>query len=147
MELKDLIPIVISVASFLFTAYMTIKYQSLDAKVKKLELEKYRQAEEDSRKADIVVSVIPGVREANCLIFTNKGCCEAENISFDILSDTEDEIALRIKDDYLPYPKLLHDQSFEVYYYDFSDKPHHTVAITWDDQFGKCRRKEMVIDL
>ena len=109
MELKDLIPIVISAVSFLFTVYMTIKYQSLDAKLKKLELEKPKQAEEDSRKADIVVSVIPGVREANCLIFTNKGCCEAENISFDIPSDTEDEISLRIKDDYLPFRFRLFD--------------------------------------
>ena len=62
-------------------------------------------------------------------------------------SDTEGEVSFRIGADYLPYPKLLHDQSFEVYYYDSSDKPHHTVAITWDDQFGKCRKKEMVLDL
>ena len=147
MELKDIIPIVISVVSLLFTVYITFRYQNLDEKVKKLELEKHMKSAEDKRKADIEVSVVSDFKNSPKLRFYNKGMAEAYNISFDIPSDLEDKIDLNIREDYLPYPKLLPQQGFDVYYYDFSNKPHHTVVIAWDDQFGKGRRKEMVVDL
>lgn len=147
MELKDIIPIVISVVSLLFTVYITFRYQNLDEKLKKLELEKYMKSAEDKRKADIEVSVVSGFKNSSKLRFYNKGMAEAYNISFDIPSDPEDKIDLNIRKDYLPYPKLLPQQGFDVYYYDLSNKPHHTVVIAWDDQFGKGRRKEMVVDL
>lgn len=81
------------------------------------------------------------------LRFYNKGNSAALNINFSIPSDPEDLISLNMTDDYLPYPKLLPQQNFDVRYYCSSHKPHQTILITWNDDFGKNRAKEMVIDM
>lgn len=147
METENIISIVISAISLIFTVFTTIRCQKLDMSLKKYELEKNMQAEEDSRKADIEVNVVRGIRGNNKLQFYNRGMAYAENINFEIPTDIEDKIKLRIRNDYLPYPKLLPQQNFEIHYYDFSYMPHQTIVITWDDAFGKRREKSMVVDL
>jgi hypothetical protein len=79
--------------------------------------------------------------------FYNKGLAEAKNINITINSDPEDYITLNIQKDYLPYPKLLPQQNFDIAYWSNSDKPHQTIVITWDDEYGKGRSKEMIIDI
>lgn len=42
---------------------------------------------------------------------------------------------------------LLPQQCFDIVYVQFSHEPHHTILMTWDDDFGKGRSKEMVVDM
>lgn len=148
MNVGNIISLVIAGISLVFTIITTVRFQKLDLALKKYELDKNKQEGENLLKADIEVNAVQGLRnQGNRLIFYNRGQADAENISFDITSDPEDQIQLRISDDYLPYPKLIPQQNFEIHYLDFSRKPHHTVKIIWDDSYGKNREKEMVIDL
>ena len=125
------------------------KLKDLDIKLKKKELQHHEADEEESKKADIEVEVIEtGPRQGNRLQFYNKGEATAFNVQFGIPSDDGvDEITLRMSPDYLPYPKLLSSQSFEIPYVYFGSKPHQTIVITWDDEYSKGRRKEMVVDM
>ena len=69
-------------------------------------------------------------------------------MSFVITSDEGiDDIILHMSQDYLPYPKLISFQKFEVPFCNQGNKPHQTIVITWDDEFGKGRSKEMVVDM
>lgn len=148
MNVGNIISLVIAGISLVFTIITTVRFQKLDLALKKYELDKNKQEEENLLKADIEVNAVQGLRnQGNRLIFYNRGQADAENIRFDITSDPEDQIELQIRDGYLPYPKLVPQQNFEVHYYDFSYKPHHTIKITWDDTYSKHREKEMVIDL
>ena len=89
-----------------------------------------------------------GPKQGNRLQFYNKGEATAFNVQFEIPSDDGvDEITLNMSPDYLPYPKLLSFQSFDLPYLYFGSKPHQTIVITWDDEFSKGRRKEMVVDM
>ncbi len=146
MSIANILSLIIAGISLLFTIITTVRFQKLDLALKKLELDKSMQDKENQLKADIEANTVRGTRNHR-LIFYNRGPADAENITFDIVSDSENRIALQISEDYLPYPKLIPQQSFEVYYYDFSSKPHHTIKITWDDEYGKHREKEMVVDL
>lgn len=125
------------------------KLKRLDIKLKEKELQHHEASEEESKKADIEVEVIETEsRKMNRLRFYNKGEAAGLNVQFEIPSDNEaNEITLRMKPDYLPYPKLLPYQRFEVPFYNASSKPHQTIAITWDDDYAKGRKKEMVVDM
>lgn len=148
MNICNIISLVIAGISLIFTIITTVRFQKLDMALKKNELDKNIQEKENLLKADIEANVVQGLRsQGNRLIFYNRGLADAENISFDITSDNEDQIQLQINNAYLPYPKLIPQQSFEIHYFNFSHKPHHTIKITWDDAYGKHREKEMVIDL
>ena len=125
------------------------KVKTLDLQLKEKELERHKADEEDLKKADVEVEVIEtGPKKMDVLRFYNKGQAAAVNVSFEITSDKGiDEIALNMRSDYLPFPKLLPFQKFEVPFYNNSSKPHQTIMITWDDEFAKDRSKEMVVDM
>ena len=125
------------------------KVKTLDLQLKEKELEHHKADEEDLKKADVEVEVIEtGPKKMDVLRFYNKGQAAAVNVSFEITSDKGiDEISLNMRSDYLPFPKLLPFQKFEVPFYNDSSKPHQTIMITWDDEFAKDRSKEMVVDM
>ena len=125
------------------------KVKTLDLQLKEKELERHKADEEDLKKADVEVDVIEtGPKKMDVLRFYNKGQAAAVNVSFEITSDKGiDEISLNMRSDYLPFPKLLAFQKFEVPFYNNSSKPHQTILITWDDEFAKDRSKEMVVDM
>ena len=125
------------------------KVKTLDLQLKEKELERHKADEEDLKKADVEVEVIEtGPKKMDVLRFYNKGQAAAVNVSFEITSDEGiDEITLNMRPDYLPFPKLLSFQKFEVPFYNDSSKPHQTIVITWDDEFAKGRSKEMVVDM
>lgn len=125
------------------------RVKRLDVLLKQKELQHHEADEEDMKKADVEVEVIETApRKMNKLRFYNKGKADAVNVSFEITSDTGvDEISLSMNPDYLPYPKLISFQNFEVPFYNASMKPHQTIVITWDDEFAKGRSKEMVVDM
>ena len=125
------------------------KVKTLDLQLKEKELERHKADEEDLKKADVEVEVIEtGPKKMDVLRFYNKGQAAAVNVSFEITSDKViDEISLNMRSDYLPFPKLLPFQKFEVPFYNNSSKPHQTIMITWDDEYAKDRSKEMVVDM
>ena len=125
------------------------KVKTLDLQLKEKELERHKADEEDLKKADVEVDVIEtGPKKMDVLRFYNKGQAAAVNVSFEITSEKGiDEISLNMRSDYLPFPKLLPFQKFEVPFYNNSSKPHQTIMITWDDEFAKDRSKEMVVDM
>ena len=125
------------------------KVKTLDLQLKEKELERHKADEEDLKKADVEVDVIEtGPKKMDVLRFYNKGQAAAVNVSFEITSDKGiDEISLNMRSDYLPFPKLLPFQKFEVPFYNNSSKPHQTIMITWDDEFAKDRSEEMVVDM
>ena len=125
------------------------KVKTLDVQLKEKELEHHKADEEDLKKADVEVEVIEtGPKKMDLLRFYNKGQAATLNVSFDIISDEGvDDITLNMRDDYLPYPKLISFQKFEIPFYNNGYKPHQTIMITWDDEFSKGRIKEMVVDM
>ena len=145
----------IAAGSFLVALFALIKSIFSDRKVKRLDLQlkeialqQHKMDKEDAMKADIEVEVIEtSSKMMDKLRFYNKGQAPASNVSFEIPTNTDDEISFDMTTNYLPYPKLLPYQKFELSYYNGSYKPHHTIVITWDDEFEKGRRKEMVVDM
>lgn len=125
------------------------KVKKLDVLLKEKELQHHEEDEEDAKKADVEVEVIETApKKMNLLRFYNKGRADALNVRFEIPSDDEDNaITLRMRPDYLPYPKLLSYQKFEIPFYNERRKPHQTIVMTWDDEYSKDRKKEMVIDM
>ena len=123
------------------------KVKDLDLQLKQKELELHNENEADAKKADVEVNMIPTAgNRYNIFRFYNKGKADARNVRFEIVSDKEDnDIILNISKELLPYPKLLPYQNFEVSYFNNSDKPYQTFLITWDDESGTGRTKEMVI--
>lgn len=123
------------------------KIKNLDLQLKQRELELNNENEAEAKKADVEVNMIETAgRKLNILRFYNKGKADAYNVSFDIVSDKEDnDIILHMDKGLLPYPKLLPFQNFEVRFLNNGYKPYQTILITWDDESGKGRSKEMVI--
>lgn len=151
MDVSDWIAfgsMVIAAAAFIQSLMANRRSKKLDVQLKEYEVERNRKAEEDAKKADVEVNVIEtGRNKCNLLRFYNKGNAEAHNINFDFQNDDEDKISLNIPKDFLPYPKLLPQQNFDVPYLCFNHRAHHSILITWEDDFGKNRKKEMVIDI
>ena len=125
------------------------KVRKLDVLLKEKALQQHDTEEENLKKADVEVEVLETSSTwTNTLRFYNKGSAEARNVSFEIPSDSEEKaIILQISKDYLPYPKLISFQKFEVRYSNDGDKPHQTIRITWDDDYAQGRSKEMVVDM
>ena len=124
------------------------RVKKLDVLLKEKELQHHEANEEEARKADVEVEVIETGPKKNVLRFYNKGQAPAINVSFEIPSDDGvDDVTLNMSPDYLPYPKLLSYQKFEVPFYNQGSKPHQTISITWDDEFAKGRSKEMIVDM
>ena len=124
------------------------RVKKLDVLLKEKELQHHEANEEEAKKADVEVEVIETGPKKNVLRFYNKGQAPAINVSFEIPSDDGvDDVTLNMSPDYLPYPKLLSYQKFEVPFYNQGSKPHQTISITWDDEFAKGRSKEMIVDM
>lgn len=124
------------------------KAKKLDLLLKQQQLIKQQQEEVENLKADVEVNVVEMPRgQNNKLMFYNKGKSAAYQVNFQLPLDTENNISFLMSDKYLPYPKLMPQQNFEVVYVDFGNTPHQTVEITWDDDFAKNRKKEMVVDM
>lgn len=125
------------------------KMKKLDVLLKEQELQQHRLDKEEREKADVEVQVVEtSPKKMDLLRFYNKGMATAYNVSFSIPSDEkENDITLNMSNDYLPYPKLISYQNFEVPFYNNSSKPHQNILITWDDDYAKGRSKEMVIDM
>lgn len=140
--------VLIALISFIYSICTNRKINKLDRILKEKELDKHEQEAENIRKADIEVERIEGPRgKASSLRFYNKGLADAYNVKFEITSEPEKKITLIMDDNYLPYPKLISFQNFEVHYHNFSRLAHQTIVISWDDEFAKGRTKEMVIDM
>lgn len=124
------------------------KAKILDLKLKQQQIQTHEQEKIANKKADIEVNVVHTPRgEMNILRFCNKGKAIAQNITFDIADDPEDYITLRMSEDYLPYPKLHPQQSFDVRFLNHAQKPHQIIKLVWDDNYGKERSKEMTVDI
>ena len=137
-----------SITAFVISFISNKRSGKIDKILKQKELENKVQGEEDAKKDDVEVNFVESPKgQTDFLRFYNKGISEARNVNFTIPSGPEDLISLRLTKDYLPYPKLLPQQNFDVHYVSYSHKPHQTVLITWDDDFGTNRKKEMVIDM
>lgn len=141
--------LLVAIIALIKSFFSDRKVKKLDVQLKEKELQHHEANEEEVRKADVEVEVIEtGPKKMNVLRFYNKGQAPAINVSFRIPSDEGiDEISLNMSPDYLPFPKLLPFQKFEVPFYNNSSKPHQTIMITWDDEFAKDRSKEMVVDM
>lgn len=124
------------------------KAKNLDLMLKQQQIQTHEQEKIASQKADIEVNVVHTPRgEKNILRFYNKGKAIAQNITFEIIDDPEDFIKLHMSEDFLPYPKLHPQQSFDVRFLNFAQKPHQTIKLVWDDNFGKGQSKEMIADM
>lgn len=139
----------ISLVAVVVSFFSGRKTRQLDLRLKQIELARKEKESEESKMASIEVNVVDAARkQANKLRFYNKGKAIARNIRFSIPTDDEaNDIQLRMSNDYLPYPQLLPQQSFDVPYLDLSDLPHQTIVITWEDDFSKDRKVEMVVDM
>lgn len=124
------------------------KAKKLDLRLKQQQIQTHEQEAVESKKADIEVNIVHTPRgEMNILRFYNKGKAIAKNVLFDITDDPEDDITLSMRKDFLPYPKLHPQQGFDIRFLNSSSKPHQTIMLVWDDDFGKGRSKEMVVDM
>lgn len=139
----------ISLVAVVVSIFSGRKTRQLDLRLKQIELARKEKESEESKMASVEVNVVETARkQANKLRFYNKGKAIARNIRFTIPTDDEaNAIRLYMNNDYLPYPQLLPQQSFDVPYQDFSDLPHQTIVITWEDDFSKDRNVEMVVDM
>lgn len=141
--------LLVAIIALIKSFFSDRKVKKLDVQLKEKELQHHEANEEEVRKADVEVEVIEtGPKKMNVLRFYNKGQAPAINVSFRIPSDDGvDDIELNMSPNYLPYPKLLSYQKFEVPFYNLGRKPHQTIVITWDDEYAKGRNKEMVVDM
>lgn len=139
----------IALVALLKSFFSDRKTKQLDLRLKQIELARKEKETEEAKMASIEVNVVETARkQANKLRFYNKGRAVARNISFTIPTDDEANcIQLNIPNDYLPYPQLLPQQPFDVPYINFSDLPHQTIIITWEDDSSKDRKVEMVVDM
>lgn len=139
----------ISLVAVVVSFFSGRKTRQLDLKLKQMELASKKQESEESKKASVEVNVVETApKQANKLRFYNKGKAIARDIRFSIPTDDEaNGIQLHMSNDYLPYPQLLPQQSFDIPYHDFSNLPHQTIVITWEDDFSKDRKVEMVVDM
>jgi hypothetical protein len=151
MNLSNIISIIsvlVAAAALIVSIFADRRSKKLDLLLKQKELEKNEEEENDKKKADVEVNEIDTPEgKLPLLRFYNKGLSEAHNVKFEITSDLENNICLNIREDYLPYPKLLPQQNFDIPYQIYRRKAHQTIVITWDDEYGKDRKKEMVIDM
>ena len=152
MEISDWIALgslVVALIAFVQSVLAGRKAKALDLRLKEIELEENKQQMEDRKKANVEVNVVETPQgKANVLRFYNKGQALATDVCFSIPSDDGiDQIQLMMQKDYLPYPQLLPQQSFDVPYYDCGDKPHQTILITWNDDFATDRSNTVVVDL
>lgn len=140
---------VISLIALLKSFLTGRKAKQLDLLLKQQQLQQHEFEKNESKKADVEVNAILNSNGfGGVLKFYNRGDAVASNVCFSIPTDDGvDNIKLRMREDYLPYPKLQPQQGFEVRYQDFSDLPHQTIRLEWDDDFAKGRTKDMVIDL
>jgi hypothetical protein len=151
MEVSNIIALgslILSLVAFIKSCFAERRSKKLDVILKERELIEKKKADDDAKKADIEVNFVETAKgQMNKLRFYNKGQAIAYNVEFDIPSDKDDLICLRMAKDYLPFPKLQPYQNFDICYYNNSHKSHQTIIMTWDDDFGKNRSKEMVIDM
>jgi len=133
----------ISLVAVAVSIFSGRKTRQLDLRLKQIELARKEKESEESKMASVEVNVVETARkQANKLRFYNKGKAIARNIRFTIPTDEEaNGIRLYMNNDYLPYPQLLPQQSFDVHL------PHQTIVITWEDDFSKDRKVEMVVDM
>lgn len=140
--------VVISLVALIKSFLTDRKAKILDLKLKQQQIQTHEQEKIANKKADIEVNVVHTPQgEMNILRFYNKGKAIAQNITFDIIDDPEDYITLRMSEDYLPYPKLHPQQSFDVRFLNHAQKPHQIIKFVWDDNYGKERSKEMIVDM
>ena len=141
--------VVIAFIALLKSFFSDRKTKHLDFRLKQMELASKEKESEESKKASVEVNVVEtSSKQLNKLRFYNKGKAIARKIQIEIPNDDEsNKILLRISNNYLPYPQLLPQQSFDIVYYNFSHLPHQTIIITWEDDFSKDRKVEMVVDM
>lgn len=150
MELSTIfagISTLVSITALAISISSDWKRKKLDLQLKEQALELNKREEENEKKAEIEVNTVSLGKGSHILKFYNKGKAIARNISFNIVSAKKDEICLFIQDDYLPYPRLHPQQNFDVKYMSYSNNPHETIHIAWDDDYGTERTKEIVVDM
>ena len=143
------ISVIISFVALLKSFFSDRKTKQMDLRLKQIELARKEKETEELRKAYVEVNVVETAsKQANKLRFYNKGKSVAKNIRFTIPTDDESNgIQLHMRHDFLPYPQLLPQQAFDITYLNFSNLPHQTIVITWEDDFSKERKVEMVVDM
>lgn len=145
----SVLSVVVSLAALLLSFFSDRKTKQLDLRLKQIELSHKEQELEEVKKASVEVNVVEtSSRQTNKLRFYNRGKAAARNINFSIPSDDErNDIQFNISSNFLPHPQLLPQQSFDIPYINFSDLPHQTILITWEDDFSKDRSVTMVVDM
>ena len=121
MEVSDIIALgslLVAVIALIKSFLSDRKVKAMDLQLKKRELDKANLEDDEIRKADVEVNVVETAKGSNNKIrFYNKGKSAAYNVSFEITSDEGiDDITLHMQKDYLPYPKLLPQQNFDIYF-------------------------------
>lgn len=140
--------VIISLVALIKSFLTDRKAKELDLQLKQQQIQTHEQETIGNKKADMEVNVVHTPRgEMNILRFYNKGKAIARNVMFDITDDPEDYITLCMQKDFLPYPKLHPQQSFDVRFLNSASKPHQTIKLVWDDDLGKGQSKEMVVDM
>lgn len=152
MEISDFIAsfsAIISLIALIKSFLSDRKTKKLDLLIKQQQIEQHESQSQENKKADVEVNVVFMTNgKLNLLKFYNKGKATANNVKFTIITDEGiDDIQLCMDSDYLPYPKLLPQQNFDVRYLSYSQKNHQTILIEWDDEFAKGRNKEMIVDM
>lgn len=144
----SIIGVTISFVALIVSIFSGRKTKQLDQKLKQVELDRHVKESEESKKAVVEVGVVrTSSRQNNRLRFYNKGKAVARNVSFTIPSDDDNNIQLGMVDDYLPYPQLLPQQSFDICYVEYGDSPHQTIVVSWEDDSSKNRELKMVVDM
>jgi hypothetical protein len=148
MNLLSILSFIVSTLAVIYTWVNGKKIHDLDLLIKEHEVKKNQIEEDEKMMASIECNVIESSgNEMNRIIFYNKGRNAAKNIDFDCIDDPNDSITFNVSENFLPYPKLLPQQSFSIYYIEYGNKPHYTFKITWDDDFSSNRSIEQIVDL
>lgn len=91
------------------------KAKILDLKLKQQQIQAHELAKIESQKVDREVNVVEmPIGTNNKLKFYNKGMVVAYNVAFEITTDIENNIQMFMDKSYLPFPKLLTQQCFEI---------------------------------
>lgn len=108
-------------------------------------IKKFKQIEEDNKKAELEVTYYKEQGKRDCLIIKNIGKSSARNIIVDLEGLSIKEI-LSYRKDNIPYVLLNKNEEYRVYLVVFKRvKPLPVFSIVWDDDFKKGNQKEFTL--
>ncbi|MGL4519555.1 MAG: hypothetical protein ACRCUJ_07765 [Phocaeicola sp.] len=146
MDSTNIITITISslalIGSLLTYLIHTKRLNEQQKQINQYQLKSLKEEEENKKKAFIQCEQIenPNRGKLDYLIIKNTGNSPAMNVNY-IMDDSD---CFTHEDNLFPYPKLLPNQTIEIYFY--SDRRcNKTITFTWDDDFKEGRSTEQVL--